>query len=151
MKALTLKHPWAYCICHLGKRIENRSWQPPKSLIGQRIAIHGGEAPKSKPSKARVLDEALRLIHQYGRHIGVHDADYEDVVMTGIVAVVTLKGVLGPNEGRVLAWKDDGFYGWKLSDVVVLDRPVPCKGAQGLWDVPEDVMRLVDEQLRVSL
>ena len=26
MKALSIKQPWVYCILHLGKRIENRTW-----------------------------------------------------------------------------------------------------------------------------
>ncbi|CAB4191487.1 hypothetical protein UFOVP1229_36 [uncultured Caudovirales phage] len=48
MKALTLRHPWAFSIAHWGKRIENRSWKPWKEVVGQRIAIHGGEIPKGK-------------------------------------------------------------------------------------------------------
>lgn len=42
MKALTLHQPWATCIAHHGKRVENRTWAPPQSIVGQRIAIHAG-------------------------------------------------------------------------------------------------------------
>lgn len=42
MKALTLHQPWATCIAQHGKRVENRTWAPPPSIIGQRIAIHAG-------------------------------------------------------------------------------------------------------------
>ena len=42
MKALTLHQPWASLIACGAKRIETRSWPPPKSLIGKRIAIHAG-------------------------------------------------------------------------------------------------------------
>lgn len=47
MKALTLWRPWPYAIFHLpphvAKRVENRSWKPPVTLIGHRIAIHAGK------------------------------------------------------------------------------------------------------------
>ena len=43
MKALTLHQPWASLIAHGVKSIETRSWAPPQSLVGQRIAIHAGK------------------------------------------------------------------------------------------------------------
>lgn len=43
MKALTLWQPWASLIALGVKTIETRSWAAPKSLIGQRIAIHASK------------------------------------------------------------------------------------------------------------
>lgn len=43
MKALTLWQPWASLIAVGVKTIETRSWAAPKSLIGQRIAIHAAK------------------------------------------------------------------------------------------------------------
>jgi hypothetical protein len=40
MKALSLQEPFASLVCNGRKRVENRSWAPPASLIGERIAIH---------------------------------------------------------------------------------------------------------------
>lgn len=45
MKALTLTCPWGPAIAHWDKRVENRTWSPPESLIGQRLAIHAGKSP----------------------------------------------------------------------------------------------------------
>lgn len=42
MKALTLWPEWAWSIMHLGKDVENRTWHPPKNILGQRIALHAG-------------------------------------------------------------------------------------------------------------
>lgn len=42
MKALTVFPEWAYAIRFLGKDVENRTWQPPKNIIGRRIALHSG-------------------------------------------------------------------------------------------------------------
>jgi len=42
MRALTLWPEWIWCIDHLGKRVENRTWKPPEKFIGHRIALHAG-------------------------------------------------------------------------------------------------------------
>jgi len=48
MRCLTLHRPWPAFIFGLGgdswKQIENRSWKPPDSAVGTRIAIHAGRA-----------------------------------------------------------------------------------------------------------
>lgn len=44
LQALTLMCPWAHAIAYWGKNIENRTWTPPRSLIGQCIAIHAGKS-----------------------------------------------------------------------------------------------------------
>ena len=43
LSALTLWRPWAAAIAHGTKRIENRTWVPPRSMFGQDIAIHAGQ------------------------------------------------------------------------------------------------------------
>lgn len=40
-----------------------------------------------------------------------------------------------------------GPFGWVLTDYVQLVEPVPCKGAQKLWRLSEDVERAVRAQL----
>jgi len=35
-------------------------------------------------------------------------------------------------------------WAWKLSDIVLLDEPLPFKGCQGLWNVPEDIENQVE-------
>jgi hypothetical protein len=43
-------------------------------------------------------------------------------------------------------------YGWVLGDVKPLKKPIHCKGALGLWDVPPSVLRVIKRQLpRVNL
>lgn len=43
LKALTIWPEWAWAIRWLGKDVENRTWHPPKSIIGKRIALHAGK------------------------------------------------------------------------------------------------------------
>jgi hypothetical protein len=43
MKAITLKQPWASLVASGLKQVENRTWAVPKSIRGERIAIHAGK------------------------------------------------------------------------------------------------------------
>ncbi|MRX32784.1 ASCH domain-containing protein [Aminobacter sp. MDW-2] len=59
MKALTIWQPWASLIMIGAKPYEFRSWKPPLSLIGQRLAIHAGARPV-RASEVRALVMALK-------------------------------------------------------------------------------------------
>lgn len=61
MKALTIRQPWAAFIGFGWKRIENRDWFPPASLIGERIAIHAGA------SRGLSHHELIDVLHAVGR------------------------------------------------------------------------------------
>lgn len=39
MKALSIRNPWAWAICHAGKRVENREWKYPPTYRGP-LLIH---------------------------------------------------------------------------------------------------------------
>jgi hypothetical protein len=135
MKALTLKHPWAFAICHWGKRVENRTWHPPKSLIGQRFAIHGGKVPTTYRELNDIRHVGTLVADRFGLPPGFRDVTLEEVLLPGIVAVATLDSVItSPAEDP---WFDGTGYGWRLRDVIVLATPIEIKGAQGLWDIPE--------------
>lgn len=143
MLALTLWQPWAWAILHLppdvAKPVENRDWMPPRTLIGKRIAIHGG--------KAWDRDGAASIIRRGFRIAGpTHAAQ-------GILGTVRLVGVVtARNDGLALVsgtWGETsaaraapwfvGRYGWLLDQRQVLATPIPCRGLQKLWTVPEDV------------
>ncbi len=59
MKALTIWQPWATLIMLGAKPYEFRSWQPPRWLVGQRLAIHAGARPV-KAAEVRALIMALK-------------------------------------------------------------------------------------------
>lgn len=163
MKALTLHRPWPWAICspaipaELRKPVENRGWAPPAWLIGQRLALHAGKT-WDEESAEDMRDGA------YGGRLACPPAAEHPV---GVVAVVTVRGWLAA-EGlfvgrrRLIRWRglDEseafalaqspwfcGPIGWVPGDVRALDEAVPCKGAQGLWDLPADVEARVLAQI----
>lgn len=139
--ALTLSPEWAYAYCYLGKPVENRGWRSDK-ILGRWIAIHGGKyiGGVSHPDDA-VRDEhrhAIAKMLDTARSAGVEVVPVSSrEILThgrGLVALAKVE--------RFLYGERRGWYegrpqiGWSTPQVVVLEAPVPCRGAQGLWPVP---------------
>ena len=126
--------PWTWAIVRGFKRIENRTWKPPASIVGQRIALHSGKK-YDKESEAFIMDAISA--------IGGLPIDAED---EGIVGTAVVRGFLtNPSEiqdPEQAQWYF-GPYGWVLDDARPLAEPVPCRGALGLWTVPADIERLI--------
>lgn len=154
MRALTLHAPWAWAICHLGKDIENRSWQPPATMIGERIAIHAGSKALWKwriwQLVAEVWDEVdqseiLEKVERYTSIVSANDSStVRDRFCSSIVATAVIESVLPPKSAND-GWHMANQYGWKLTDVKVLSQPVPiARGMLGFWNLtPEQEAAVV--------
>ena len=136
MRALTLRPVWAYSVAHLDKRIENRTWEPPDSIRGQRIAIHAGLR------NDRAGRETVAVLRALGHVVP------DDLPRGCVVAVAKIAGWRHSPRLEVDGEWWIGPVGWELDDVVALASPVPCKGLLGLWELPESVERAVREALR---
>lgn len=141
--ALTLRQP-APRAFYYGKRLVNRDWPPPHSLVGKPLALHGGAPPTGwRLAEARWDWEAvLATARRCGRD--VPELPLEQAYVQGIFAVGFLEGVVRVGEaGRLpedqAPWFE-GEYGWVLRDLVLLPEPVPCPGARKLWFVPDELL-----------
>jgi hypothetical protein len=137
MRALTLYPEWAWAICALGKRIENRTWIAER-MVGHHLCIHGG---KNIGGHARRDDWHLDIADVLAQKTGRRDASREDMAR-GVVAaqkhagaIVAVCKVVGFTQASEDPWFV-GPWGWLLDEVQVLPAPVACKGAMGLWEVP---------------
>lgn len=156
--ALSIQQPWVWAILHAGKRVENRTWAPPRKLCGQRIAIHASKG----------LDAAgfAALSEIVGG--GVPSASH--LLTGGIVATAKLLGAAhvvpvddldGPRVacGELVGHLDEfhpgqistspysvGPWCWLLEDVVALPSAIPIGGRLGLWRVEEPFLAAVREQ-----
>lgn len=147
--ALTLWRPWHFAILHITqdpKRVENRPWKPWSSVIGQRIALHAGQ----------YFDESVGF-------------DYSDprAHQAGVVGTAVVRGWIHVSKELLLSLVTDvrhsptltqdearghaascwffGPYGWVLEDVRALSEPIPCRGAQSLWELPQEVEQRLAE------
>jgi hypothetical protein len=145
MRAITVWPEWAYAICYLGKRIENRSWAPPPSVIGKHIAIHAGKNIGGKPGQAASLDGTRRMLEMAGY---AHQFNEPDFIPCGaIVAAARIDGCIQSTDNR---WAVPGQKHWQLSDITVLPEPIPSKGAQRLWAVTPDQQREMERQITAA-
>lgn len=130
MKALTIKQPWVYAILREGKDIENRSWQ--RSFRGW-LALHASATPRHGA--------------RFPRGHRVPDLDTLDY--SAICGVARVVDIVTKSRSKWFWHPDDGTtnYGWVLASVKVLQTPIPCKGALGLWDLPPKVLRQLQHQL----
>lgn len=106
MKALTVRQPWAHAIVHLGKEVENRTWRPPETIIGEYVAIHA----------------AKRFVDRKDVQI-----DRDSVTLGAIIGIAKITGVHR---------RRSSDYGWQLADVRKLPQPIACEGHLGLWELP---------------
>lgn len=147
MRAITLHQPWSWAIAHAGKRIENRDWGPPSWIIGKKIAIHAGKKLEKDAADDLRHQATGGTIPMEGLIIAV---PVPDVFVQG--AIESVATVIGWCEGISETHPQHGWFcgprGWVLAaDVFVLPEPVPCRGYQKIWMLPDDVEANVRAQV----
>lgn len=133
------------------KPYEFRGWRPPRSLIGQRIAIHAGARPIRQGEVLQLLNMLKNpaVCGQPCLHPDIARPLLENI-RSGVRAPLShilCTAILGePKRGDDCARefgekagndsdREGTFnWGWPLADVEPLVPPVPARGAQGLWD-----------------
>ena len=160
MKALTLWPEWVWAVLHLGKRVENRGFQFPASLIRKTVALHAGKHVGGRPGAVAYREGLECLVIMATRadwkvsgwtNTGVPVVEFSKdgvVVRTDTTPIVT-SAVVGTfcMDYRVQhgdcghpGWKVPDAFWWPILNLEALPVPVDCKGAQGFWDLPEDVL-----------
>jgi hypothetical protein len=137
MFALSIQQPWAWCITHGTKRVENRTWRPSPRHVGQRFAIHA----------AKKLDEESRQDLMADGHTLPLLGHYELGAIVGVATLVRIATSAEALPEDQYAWWG-GPVGLVLADVVPVDG-IPCRGALGFWPLPADVEARLDVALAV--
>ena len=147
MKALTLRHPWPWAIAN-GKPVENRKWEPPASLLrpGDWLAFHGGKSPAGMALAEAATDYQWIIDRGLLKPAGGLLSQLISPYASAIFAVVHYTGVVTKHDSRWFF----GPFGWCWDKIIILPTPVPCRGAQKLWDVPADVLDKMRAQFRKS-
>lgn len=161
MKAITLRHPWAFAVAYLDKPVENRGWDDHycelvglQDVLGEPVAIHGGTPPKRGNNAAwrEFLDGFDAMVAMSGgrltpaaleRFQGMTNLRHEDFIVPGIVAVATVTHATRASRSP---WAVPGQLHLLLSGVRALPEPVPCSGAQGFWTLPTHIEHAVRSQ-----
>jgi hypothetical protein len=122
------------------KDIENRDWEKPgcEYRLGFRgwLWIHASKQPNPKQWREEFIDASEFAIHTVGIHPNRACADLGPPQFGAILGVVEVLDVVRKSDSKWFV----GPQGLVLGRRKALPQPVPAKGAQGFWRVPEDVM-----------
>ena len=158
--ALTLHQPWASLIAEGVKTEETRDWAPPRDVIGQRIAIHAGKRKMDRDA-LELLDKLddegpplpMGAVVCTAKLVGafqVEDHDNYD----GVAIVCSVVGSLIGDWTETSQFPDEygdwsiGRWIWCLDDIRMLRIPVPVRGYQKMWSLPEEVRGMVAVQTK---
>ena len=140
-RAITLWPEWAGSIAYLDKRVENRTWEPPKDVIGTRIAIHAGAytgGGKGTGRRIEGLTAVARMATRSGwqlRRDGSLRKDGSTVALTSLDArcgaILATAVVVGLDAGSPAQ-----RGGVQRGDVIVRCNGEAVRG-------PEDLTRLI--------
>jgi hypothetical protein len=135
IQALSVRQPWTHAILHGGKNIENRSW--PTQLRGT-IALHAGRSMEP---------EEITAFFQFVEGRGLSGSWLERSAVESLSrgAVLGLVDIVGCVRISDSPWFE-GPYGFVLDNPRAID-PVPCRGAQKFFELPEDVLSLIRSQI----
>lgn len=143
IRGLTLWRPWAAAIVHGPKRIENRPWFPSLSFLDRLwVAIHAGRRWDAAGARfiAETWTECPAAIDHDEEEAGWPSTFAEQGVV-GVARVVEVRPL--DEVGPIGAEWAFGPWCWMLEDVRALPTPIPCRGAQGLWRLPDAVLAAV--------
>lgn len=152
MKALSLWQPWATLVAIEAKGLETRSWS---TNYRGRLAIHAAKKWThelsdlcDQPPFLGALDAALPQLETDAVAMSpkaarllplgciVATADLTDCI------AITLRNAPDEPEYSFGDYRPGRFM-WRLENVRRLPTPIPCRGAQGLFNVPADVLGLI--------
>lgn len=153
MKAISLWQPWAQAIALGSKTIETRSWSTAHRGL---LAIHA--------SKRRVVTDLIFLQSQAKWRAALQlNGDvkiWDDLPFGAIVAICDLVDckrtddftvgdlhTLKPSPLAIYTYTERGLgdfapgrFGWVLQNVRILPEPIPYKGQQGFFNVPDELI-----------
>jgi activating signal cointegrator 1 len=137
VRAISLWQPWAAGVALRLKRFETRHWKTP---YRGPLAIHAAKRPAED-------GDALILLRGWCAEQGVELQSVMHfgavVAVADLAAIVEITGDVGPIIERGSSYEyamgnyTPGRFAWELRDVERLATPIPFRGHQALFDVPD--------------
>ena len=139
MKAISLWQPWASLWCSKRKVHETRHWRC--SHRGW-LLVHAAK----RFEKAFDLDDPLRLIldDEFGGHWAKELPTGALIGMVNVVDCLPTQTLFGDaaasDDDRECGDFAPGRFAWKRDEFRLFDQPIPYRGAQGIFNVPDDLI-----------
>lgn len=139
MRALSIKQPWASLIVRAGKDIENRDWRTNFRGI---VAVHA--SAKLEHSE---MQDACGLMRQFIPGFSAERFELDVFPLGSIIGAVQIVDCVERSDSPWFL----GVHGFVLAGAVAFERPLPCRGALGFWDVPGHMLPDMREQYRAAV
>lgn len=136
MKALTIHQPYARLIVTGAKRVENRTWYTP---FRGALLIHAGKSREWLDGVDEAEYAAPGDPLEFGAIVGrcrVSRCIAPAGIEMGAQSNAFYRALLAPDHRHHV----NGPWCWVLDSIVRFTEPHPWRGAQGLFDVPDDVV-----------
>lgn len=170
MKAIPLYQPWAQLVAMGWKRVETRSWPAPIAIVGERVAIHATKTGLTKGDERDVLagDHFREAFSQLYPDLAGPDGDLDvwtlqerlprgavvalaRVVRTTQITVETAETLrLRHPAEHAFGLYTPGRWAWVLADIQALPEPIPAKGHQGIFEIPDEDLGIYPAQLTID-
>jgi hypothetical protein len=139
MKVLSIWNPYAILLVNGFKMNETRPFPCPPAIVGQRLYI----------ASTKIITPAQRTLfadetfQSYYRQTGLPDKleDMPNGFLIGSVLIhssdrITDEDIEDTTEEELLYGEyTTERYAWRTRDPEVLDKPVPVRGQQGIWNL----------------
>jgi hypothetical protein len=135
MKAISLWQPWASLIMVDAKRYETRSWA---TAHRGPLLIHAAKTRRG------IAEASESLRHEVWERFAFEELPFGALI--GVVQLVEVLATEGPTvRGMLQARPQEAIFGnfepgrfaWELRSVRAFAQPIPYRGQQGLFEVPE--------------
>jgi len=133
MKAISLWQPWATAMALGIKKIETRSWS---SWYTGDIAIHAAMKFTREARHFAEIECALgRLPNRLPFGVllcvvNLKECDYAEDIVQNISAIERLYGDYSP-----------GRFAWITDNLRVFKEPIPYRGMQGIFEIPDSIIK----------
>lgn len=147
MRALSLWQPWATALFDPNlKAHETRGWAAHQNVIGQRVAVHAAARPV--PVGLAVEGAGTVLVSRYGPN---WRTDLPRGALLGTVVIVDCRPTAALVDqaeplhrlDRLFGDWGPGRFAWRVADPRILAEPIPWKGKQGWFQVPDELFEVL--------
>lgn len=139
MRALTIWQPHATMLATGMRNIETRGWETGPLLIHASKKLDSGLNVSLAADLLSFNDYARDLTHDARKLCDMPWNDTNGCVLAyaRLADCYPIPKPTGTELDLIFGGFGDGRWGFELAEVVTLRKPVPARGAQGLW-IPDD-------------
>ncbi len=141
MKVISIWNPYASLLAHGFKLNETRSFPAPRALIGQRIGIASTKV--IKPEQRAAFKDPAFARYYFETNLPRDIEDLPNGYLLGTVLLHSCDVITEEDledvteEEKLYGWWEAGRYAWRCRNHEPFEQPVPVRGAQGIWTLPD--------------